>query len=183
MAETTDAAANTAGVRSSLLTSLPLTNIVGVPCWNCMWSDSVGSRAVTASASAGSRPASMTAQAVARQRAPVSRYKYPNREANNLATVLLPTPAGPSIATISCLARFSSATLPKLWLLVIAVTGAQSIIPLVHDETPEMIFQCTPSHQSRLESKRLIPRWPVTSPHGDLHDCGHAQPAIDHSSP
>ena len=52
----------------------------------------------TCSDSSGSTPRRSTANATARYMAPVSRYSRPNRSANAWATVVLPEPAGPSMA-------------------------------------------------------------------------------------
>src|SRR5437868_9928116 len=72
-----------------------------------------------------------------------------------------------------------SCTDPTSWPRIIAVTGVQSIIPRVCDETLEMMSRCTSSRRSALMPKRSSLQWPRTSPLGGLHDCGHVQLVID----
>src|SRR5947208_14277471 len=93
-AATTDTAADTSAVRMASLTSRPPTRTGGPtsrssPCATPM----------TAGASAGSIPASSTAQVRARYRAPVPGAGRPSASATARATVDLPEPAGPSTAT------------------------------------------------------------------------------------
>src|SRR5690606_21149906 len=98
-AATAETAAVTSGPRIGPSTATPSAQIRG-----CAGSVPLSSRACSASlaiasGSARSTPARSTTQVTARYMAPVSRYAAPNRCANRRATVDLPEPDGPSIAT------------------------------------------------------------------------------------
>src|SRR5215510_15114803 len=103
MVETIEAACPTCGVAISSVTSRPSisTRVESTSPVNSI-NDSSASRA-TATSSSGETPTCRAFQATARYIAPVLMKRYPSRRATVRATVLLPAPAGPSIAMINSL--------------------------------------------------------------------------------
>ena len=87
----------TSGPRIAVVASTPSTTTRSA----LMLSSSRRHTAITESASEGSISRDRTPNVTARYIAPVSRYSIPNSVATRRATVLLPAPAGPSIAMIT----------------------------------------------------------------------------------
>ena len=80
------------------VTSLPLTKTLHAVAVGSNVKFNDGNKASTASWSLTSILLSRTAHVTPRYMAPVSIYKYPNSLATTLEILLLPAPAGPSIA-------------------------------------------------------------------------------------
>src|SRR5262245_14617647 len=101
MVDTIEAACPTCGVAISEVMSRPSisTRIESTPPINSI-NDSPASRP-TAPASSGEKPSCRAFQATARYIAPVLMKRYPSRRATARAIVLLPAPAGPSMAMIN----------------------------------------------------------------------------------
>jgi hypothetical protein len=94
LAATALTAVVTSRLRMSAVASTPSTNTPRSPTSR----STASANSATRSTSAGSMPRRIAANVTARYIAPVSRYCNPRRAARARATVLLPAPAGPSMA-------------------------------------------------------------------------------------